>query len=438
MEQVWAIFGKFEFLGRLMGATVGGVTFYSAYIHLLFAGFWAWLAWTAASRPRRLAEIFRTPAPWVALAAGALFWLLSPHDLNHAYTYEIKNLSDASAAAANGGIAALLRQDRVVPLFFAVILKASNLEILTGLLCLFIGLFYAVWERILSDLGFGRWASAALALLAAWLQVSVRYLFSAYFIFALFFSALFLRQALLLVKGREKDWPLAELAKPLALILLAALFRQESLVLFGVYAAALLFLSRPAAKKGALALAAAGVLYLPFLWHDWTREEHQVLRPRWVQEHVDLLYDTPGGQIPRELFYENQLLANAAYTIRRGPMDKRLSRQEFSDAVKEVLFIPQPSFRNVWPNLKYRSGPFLAATFGWACFLIAALALRRRLAAELAPLSVLAAYILGFFLLFHSANLSIEIWVSHCHLLVAYLVFCAVVARRLYTAEAGT
>lgn len=437
MQLVWKFFAQFEFIGRLMELPVGGLTVYSVYIHALFAGFWAWLLWRAASAPRAAAAVFRTPAPWVALAAGAAFYFLSPTDLSDAYTYEVRNLADAAAAVSGGGVLRLLAQDRVVPIFFALALKLAGHKFLIAALCLFTGLFYAVWERILSDLGFRPAASAALALLTAWLQLTERYLFSAYFIFALLFSALFLREALRLARTGGGGRSFAELARPLPLILLAALFRQESLALFPVYAAALAAAGRPALKKGLAALAAAGVLYLPFVWHDWTHEEHQVTSPRWVQEDADLIYDASGGAAIGRLFYTNQLLANAAYTIRRGPLGRRMGRQEFSDAVKKVLFIPQPSLRNVWPNLKYRSPIFLAATLVWAAFAAAALLLRRRLGGDAPALAVLAVYILGVFFLFHTASLYIEIWVSHCHLIAAYAAFCALAARRLFASGAA-
>ncbi|HCC49263.1 MAG TPA: hypothetical protein DEQ38_14275 [Elusimicrobia bacterium] len=439
MPDIWKFFSGFEFLGGLLQVTVGGISLYSLYGALLFWGFWGCLIYSLAARPKEaLSKLFQGPTAWLALAVAAAFFFLNNNDLGSAYTYEVQNLAGALTAADAGDLSPLLRQDRVMPLFFGVILYFSGLQALTAVLCLFIGLFYALWERILREVfGFRQGLTVLLALLTALLQLKLRYFFSAYFIFALFFSALFLYNLLRLLKDGAKEQSFFRLAQPVGLILLASLFRQESVTLFPVYFTGLLFLDRASFKKGAVLLAAGCVLYLPFLYRDWTREESQFMSREWDQGVAELFYDSAPRAIPRELFSTHQHLASAAFTIRHGRLFGSLDRQEFVDAVKTVNETPAPSLANVWYNLKYRSTPFLLFTAAWFAFFLAALRGRRRLGRAGGCLAALAVYILSLFFIFHLSSLATEIWVSYCHLLPAYLAFCLLAAKTLYK-KAGT
>lgn len=434
MPDIWKFFSGFEFLSGLLRVTVGGIPFYSLYIALLFWGFWGWLAYSLAARPKEaLAKLFPGPTAWLSLAVAAAFFFLNNNDLGSAYTYEVLNLSEALAAAGSGDLLPLLRQDRIVPQIFGVILYFSGPRTLTAVLCLFIGLFYALWERILREVfGLRRGLTVPLALLTALLQLKLRYFFSAYFIFALFFSALFLYKLLRLLKDGAQEQSFFRLAQPVGLILLASLFRQESVTLFPVYFTGLFFLGKASFKKGALLLAAGSVLYLPFLYRDWTREESQFMSRRWDQGVAELFYDAGPRAIPRELFSTHQHLASAAFTIRHGRLFRNLSRPEFVAAVKTVNETPAPSLANVWYNLKYRSTPFLLFTAGWFAFFLAALRGRRRLGRAAGCLAALSVYILSLFFIFHLSSLATEIWVSYCHLLPAYLAFCLLTAKTLY------
>jgi len=84
-----------------------------------------------------------------------------------------------------------------------------------------------------------------------------------------------------------------------------------------------------------------------------------------------------------------------------GAQFDRMDKQAFIDAVRTTYFMPQPSIRNIWYNLKYRSALFMWLTMAWfAVFLVSLLHLRY-LRGELKYLTILAAYIWCLFLIYH-------------------------------------
>jgi len=440
MPSVWEFLGRFEFIGNLVNLSVGGISFYYLYSAAIFTGFWVYLVhYLIKVRGAAFKKIFSGPYIYVTLATAAFFFLFGePNDLRLTYTYEARSFADAAAAVGAKNIAPLLRQDRIAGLIFAVVLYFSNLQVLNLVLCVFLGLFYALWEAILETaLGFRRAVALPLVLLAVLLHQKTYYFFSAYSIFALFFSALFLYRLLLLVKDPEKDRSLFRLSQPVFLILLAALFRQESVVLFPVYFTGILFAGRAVFRKALICLFAGAVLYLPFLYHDWTREENQVFSYEWDQAAVERIYDSParGGADGADM--KNSMLINVAMALKNGGRFAHMDRQEFLDSVRAVYFMPHPSVMNIWYNLKYRSPLFTLLTAGWlACFLVC-LARLRRLREELKYLAVLSAYIWSLFLIYHLAAMSISIGLSYNYLLPAYIAFCLVAGRDFYSGKAG-
>lgn len=441
MSDIWEFLSWFKFIGKLADRSVGGVSLHYFYITALFAGFWLYLIYSAVKYFRAApAKISLKPYAYLALTIAVFFFLSGDNnDLHLAFTYEVQNLMDASAAVSAKDLSLLAGQTRIVPLIFAAVLYFSNLQALNLVLCVFMGLFYAVWGRILGEVfGFKTRIAFPLTLLAVILQKITHYFFSAYAIFALFFSALFLYRLLALVKDAEKDHSFFRLSQPVYLILLASMFRQESVVLFLVYFAGIAFLKRAAFKKAAVCLLAGAVLYLPFLYRDWIHEENQTLKYHWDQEMVGQIYDSASWKSTApEVYRQNYLLMNVADAIKRGPQYPGMSRQEFMDSVRTAYFMPQPSVLNIWYNLKYRSRLFMLLTAGWFAVFVISLARLRRLREELRYLSVLSAYIWSLFLIYHLAALAISIGLSYNYLLPAYIAFCLLVGRNIHAGKAG-
>jgi len=440
MSNVWELLSRFEFIGRLVNADLGGVSLYYVYIALLFAGFWPGLIYLLVKNRRELLpKLFPGPCLLLALGLAAFFFLFGGNNnIYSAPSYEVQNLADAAAAVGAGELAPVVRQTRIVPLIFGAVLYFSNLQVLKVLLWGLLGLFYSVWALILSDVfGFSNKLVVPLLCLAAVAHVKTFYFFSAYAIFALCFSALFLYSLLAIVKKPPEEVSFLRLSQPVYLILLASLFRQESVVLFLVYFTGMAFAGKALFKKALLSLLAGAVLYLPFLYRDWTHEENQVLSYSWNQELVEQVYSAPpGAQDFSGVAAADGLLLNAATNIKNGSRGG-MGRQEFVDAVRLAYFAPQPSLRNVWYNLKYRSGLFLLLTAAWLAVLLAGLLNLRYLRGELKYLAVLAAYICSLFLIYHLANMAVMIGLSYNYLVPAYLAFCLIVARSVYRGRAG-
>lgn len=440
MPGIWEILSRFEFIGKLVNLNVAGVSLYCLYITAIFSGFWVYLFYIfIKGRGAALKRIFSEPFIYVALAAAAFFFLFGhPNDLHLAYSYEAQSLADAAAAAGTSNFSLLLRQDRIAALIFTVILYFSGQQALNLVLCLFLGLFYAAWELILEEvLGFRRAVALPLMLLAVLLHQKMYYMFSAYSIFALFFSALFLHRLLLIVKDPEKYRSIFYLSQPVYLILLAALFRQESVVLFPVYFTGILFTGKAVLKKALLCLLAGAVLYLPFLYKDWTHEANQVFSNKWDQNLVEQVYSGPSDvRAFTEAHREHFLLLNAASNIKNGSHG-HMDKQSFVDAVRLTYFTPQPSFRNIRYNLKYRSPLFTLLTAVWFVIFLISLARLRRLRKELKYLSVLSVYIWSIFLIYHLASLSIAIGLSYNYLFPAYIAFCLAAGRDVYSRKTG-
>lgn len=431
MTNIWDFFGWFQFIGKLMDLNVGaGMSLYFFYSASLFLSFWLLLAFALIKKRREiLPSLLSKPSLYLTLGL-TLFFFFSSNDLYSTYTYEVQNLSDALAAVRTNDLSLLLRQTRVVPLFFGAVLYFSNLQVLNLVLSFFLALFYAVWERTLGAVLGARTAlSVPLALLAAPLNKEMYYFFSAYSIFALLFSALFVYSWLAVLRDSEKDQPFTRLALPVYLLLLASLFRQESVVLFAVYLTGMLFLGRTSARKAAVCLLAGAFLYLPFLYTDWTHEENQRLSPHWDQQLVELTYDSSTAWLPPGVHMRNSLLCNVATNIKQGRRFEGMSKPAFIEEVRTAYFTPQPSVTNIWYNLKYRSSLFLVATALWCAFFLAALLNFRRLGSDRKFLAVLAAYIWSIFLIYHLANLAILIGLSYNYLLPAYFAFSMLVVR---------
>lgn len=434
MSNIWKFLSCFEFIGKAADLTIGGASLYYIYTAALFAGFCAYMVFLLVKSRRELFPgIFLKPTLYLAAALAFFFYYSGSNNLYSAYTYEVQNLADAFAAVDAGNLSLLLRQTRVVPLIFAAALYLFNLKGLIFILCLVLGLFYAVWERILEEVfGAKPIIAVLLALTAAALNKQAYYFFSAYSIFALFFSALFLYRLLLLLKDEEKDPSLFRLAQPVFLILMAALFRQESVALFPVYFTGLLFLKKSAAKKAAACLLAGAVLYLPFLYRDWTHEENQLLRQNWDQAFAERFYDGGGTRLSPEEQMRNSLLFNVICTLKSGSRYKDMDRQEFLDAARTTYLTQQPSALNVWHNLKYRSALFLRLSAGWLALFAASLFLAGRLRSRVKYLAALSAYIWFLFLIYHLASLAISIELSYNYLIPAYLAYGLVVFKGLY------
>ncbi len=439
MLSIWKFLSYFEVIGKFADFTIGGASLYYIYTVTLFTGFWAYLVFLLAKNRRELFPgIFLKPSIYLTLALAFYFFYFGDNNLYATYTYEVQNLADAFAAVDANSLALMARQTRVVPLIFGAALYLFNLRALIFILCLFLALFYAVWERIFEEVFNVKTATAVIfTIVAAIANKKAHYFFSAYSIFALFFSALFLYRLLLLARDAEKDISLSRLAQPVYLILMASLFRQESVVLFFVYFTGLLFFKKTAAKKAAACLLAGAILYLPFLYRDWTHEENQLLRQNWDQAFAGRFYDGGRDGVPAGTQGGNSLLFNVSCTIKYGSQYQYLDRQSFIDAVKTTYLTQQPSLMNVWYNLKYRSALFLRLTGAWLAVFILSLLTLGRLRSDIKYLAVLSAYIWSIFLIYHLANLAISIGLSYDYLVPAYLAFCLPVFKYFYSRAKG-